>query len=76
MKKILFTAIALVAFSGVSMAITSDLEKTEDLKLFPCTEQWKEDMSVLQDAYGATFEEACIIADRCFEECLNELYGN
>ncbi|WP_396167164.1 hypothetical protein [Flavobacterium sp.] len=76
MKKLMFTAIALIAFSGVSLANTIDLEEKEEVGRFPCTEQWKEDIGVLQNAYGATFEEACIIADRCFEECLDALYGN
>ena len=66
MKKIFFSAVALVAFSSVSMANTT--------KSHPCVEQWIEDMEVLMDGFGATFEEAEAIADNCFNECLDEYF--
>lgn len=70
----MFSAVALVAFSFAGMANNEVKEEKVILKSHPCVEQWVEDMNVLMDGYGATFEEAEEIADQCFNECLDAYY--
>lgn len=72
MKKVIFSAIALIAFSSASMANTVDEEVV--VKNHPCVQQWIDDMDVLMDGFGATFEEAEAIADNCFNECLDAYF--
>ena len=74
MKKFIFSAVALVAFSFAGMANNEGKEVEVILKSHPCVEQWVEDMNVLMDGYNATFEEAEAIADQCFNECLDEYF--
>jgi hypothetical protein len=76
MKKMLFSTIALVAFTATSMAGEVEFNSDAQPKSYPCTEQWSNDMNTLQNHFGATFEEALVLADKCFEECLTETYGN
>lgn len=76
MKKMLFSAIALVAFTAISMAGEIPAEK-EIKSETPCADQWVRDMKTLQgDYWGASFEEALAIADQCFEQCLVNTYGS
>lgn len=74
MKKLFFTAIAMIAFSSASMANTNAKEETVTKEHHPCVQQWIDDMDVLMDGYGATFEEAEAIADNCFNECLDAYF--
>jgi hypothetical protein len=81
MKKVFFSAIALLAFSATSFASAidekDDLQSTvnENSLYLPCTDAWVADVANLQDNWGATYEEATLLADRCFEECLDYTYG-
>ncbi len=81
MKRFFLTAIALVAFSGASIASTIEndevLVSTESVKEegdYPCTEDWSADMEIYQ-MYGYSFEEALVWADEAFEVCLDWEYG-
>jgi hypothetical protein len=75
MKKMLFSAIALVAFTVTSMAGEIKPVEKEIKSETPCADQWVRDMNDLQGGFGATYEEALICADRCFEKCLETTYG-
>jgi hypothetical protein len=63
----MFSAVALVAFSFAGMA-------NNEGKIILKSHPWVEDMNVLMDGYGATFEETEQIADQCFNECLDAYY--
>lgn len=71
----LFSAIALVAFTATSMA--GEIPVKKEIKAeTPCADQWGRDMRILQDMWGATYEEALQCADACFEQCLTDTYGS
>jgi hypothetical protein len=84
MKKLLFSAVTLVAFSSVSNGNTIILkeEKIEHKEIeqaiiisdTPSAEEWLRDVENLMDMC-ATYEEACVIANRAFEKCLDDMYG-
>ncbi len=77
MKKLFFSAIALVAFSGVSMANTVEVEDSIETIVSdtPCTDDWVADMKFYQK-YGYSFEEALVFADEAWDICMDELYGD
>ncbi len=87
MKKMVFSAMALFVFTATSFAGEIERKKVSEIKTntievnnqlkteTPCADQWVINMGVLQDGHGATFEEAERIADRCFEQCLIDTYG-
>ncbi len=83
MKKVFFTAIALVAFSAVSMAnnIAEEREiETKEQELvvvseYPCTDDWSADMYIYQK-WGYSFEESLAFADEAWDICMEETYGN
>jgi len=74
MKKMFFTAIAMIAFSSVSVANTIADEEVVVLLAHPCVEEWSNDVDLLMEHWDATFEEAVAIADNCFEECLDAYF--
>ena len=41
----------------------------------PCADEWTKDVDCLMENYCATFEQAVELADRAFEKCLDETYG-
>ncbi len=73
MKNIYLTIIVVFLSSAKSQA---EEIKTEEIKNLPCTSMWITNMSDLQMSFCATYEEALVIADREFEKCLEETYGN
>lgn len=84
MKKVFFTAIAMIAFSGASMAntiadeevVVNNKEKVIILKKdYPCTEQWSQDVDALMEFFDLSLEEADEIATLGFELCLCNTYG-
>jgi hypothetical protein len=87
MKKMFFTAIALVAFSGVSMANTiadeqvvkeNNLIETRNevlIKSFPCTDAWRANVDCLM-GQGLDFETANDLATIEFDSCLCSTYGS
>ena len=77
MKKLFFSAVALVAFSSVSMANTIAEENETQTKVTetPCTDHWVADMKIYQK-YGYTFEEALAFSDEAWDICMDELYGD
>ncbi|WP_396167165.1 hypothetical protein [Flavobacterium sp.] len=67
-----------ILFSCFTASANNDLvteNEEEVVRGFPCTEQWVSDVENLMDMC-ATFEEACVIADRAFDKCLDETYCN
>lgn len=84
-KKFIFSAVALIGFTVASYGANT-VEKVEvhevvssseiSIEEFPCTEEWKTNMIFLQSAFNATFEEALVLADRIFYQCLETRYGN
>lgn len=76
MKKVLFT----VLFSSVifvSEAKNLEIEEAEVLKVdTPCARMWVQDVENLMEDFCATYEQAVVIADRNFEACLDDMYGN
>lgn len=74
MKKLLFSVIALVAFTATGMAseISSEITTKSDT---PCADRYEADMNELMNDYCATFEIADAIATREFNECLRDTYG-
>lgn len=78
MKNIYLTIIVVFLSSAKSQAeeIKTEEIKTEEIKYLPCTSMWITNMSDLQMSFCATYEEALVIADREFEKCLEETYGN
>jgi len=84
MKKLLFSAVALVAFSGVSFGNTIEInEQLNQNKAAlintdsdtPCTDTWVIDMKIYQK-WGYTFEEALEFADADWDICMDEVYGD
>ena len=73
MKNIYLTIIVVFLSSAKSHA---EEIKTEEIKYLPCTQMWITNMSDLQYSFCATYEEALVIADREFEKCLDETYGD
>lgn len=78
MKKTVFIIFLFSTFNNIEAKNTTKNEvifssKVEDL---PCTRMWKADMENLMIDYCATFEQALVIADRNFEECLDIMYGD
>lgn len=84
MKKIILGLSALigsVSFANETIETNNFVEETiniieSDAWEYPCTELWVRDMDTLQSDFGATFEEALVLADRNFNKCLDEEYGN
>lgn len=79
MKKFMFSAVALVAFSFAGMANNGVVEKIELKKLdivkaLPCFEQYKKDKAgLLAAGYSENTAEAIATAD--FNDCLEATYG-
>ena len=76
MKKVLFTAL----FSFVIYICDAKNLEIEEIEVskgdFPCTRMWVQDIENLMEDYCATYEQAVVIADRNFEACLDDMYGN
>jgi hypothetical protein len=84
MKKVIFSAIAMMAFVGTSMANTIEVEvcdkiTMEDLVLLssdtPCADAWSSDVDFFQDYLGVSLRKAMRLADLAFEQCLDDVYG-
>ena len=71
MKKLILSVIFL-NFLFTSEAKNFKKNKTD----FPCTKMWIQDVDNLMLDYCATYEQAVVIADRNFEACLEDMYGN
>ena len=80
MKKFMFSAVALIGFTVASYgANTVDVNENSNTTLVsdtPCADEWETNMIFLQSAFNATYEEALVLADRVFDECLRTRYGN
>ena len=84
MKKVLFTALAVVLFSGVSMANTKEIKvekklvkvelKKKKKSDYPCCDAYSAQYAQLT-ALGASSTEATTIATRNFNTCLQITYG-
>jgi hypothetical protein len=84
MKKLLFTAIAIVAFSGVSMANTiadgEDVEKicVENVVLLqtdtPCADAANVMFHYLMDEMNNTFAQAWRLSQIAFNHCMKNTY--
>jgi hypothetical protein len=85
MKKFMFTAIAMMAFSVGSMATTievTDLVTLDDLTTsiqeqksnFPCSDNYRHNVVALTQL-GFNEDTARVIARAIFDDCINELYG-
>jgi len=81
MKKMIFSAVALVAFSFAGMAneieekkeiVVKTIETTSDT---PCADMWSKDVDFLMDEFGASLDTAMALADNAFEKCLDDMYG-
>ena len=78
MKKVILTVFLLTMFSNVE---AREIKENEDdafsvKRDLPCTRMWVADMENLMQDYCATYEQALVIADRNFEACLDDMYGN
>lgn len=79
MKKIILTAFLFTMFSNVEAKEIEEVEESESFSTrqdLPCTRMWVADMENLMEDYCATYEQALVIADRNFEACLDDMYGN
>jgi hypothetical protein len=80
MKKMIFSAVALVAFSLAGMANNGEGEKKVETKkevstrALPCFEQYKKDKTGLIAA-GFSENTASAIAESDFMDCLDNTYG-
>jgi len=77
----IFSAVALVAFSFAGMAneieekkeiVVKTIETTSDT---PCADMWSKDVDFLMDEFGASLDTAMALADNAFEKCLDDMYG-
>ena len=71
----IFSAVALMAFSFAGMANTSEnleLKGIEVIKELPCFTQYKKDKAALTQVFSENTAEAIANAD--FEECLERTY--
>ncbi len=82
MKKVFFSAVALVAFSFAGMANEIEEKKVEvktiEIKKIsdtPCADMWSKDVEFLMDEFGASLDTAMALADNAFEKCLEDMYG-
>ena len=76
MKKIILSVL-FANFFFIGEAKNLENLKTENTRTeFPCTKMWLQDVDNLMMDYCATYEQAVVIADRNFEECLEDMYGN
>jgi len=74
MKKILFVAIATVAFAGTTFAANEVVEKVEVVNSnTPCADQWSKDYEALREA-GYSHNTSVAIADVDFNDCLDTNY--
>ena len=77
MKKMLFSAIAMVAFSVSGFASTEVVEKNEKIEAVtsdtPCADQWSKDYNALRDA-GYSHNTAVAIANADFNDCIETNY--
>jgi hypothetical protein len=83
MKKLFFSAVALVAFSSTSMANCIAVEEIkETIKIeviesdYPCADAWAGDVEFFQNYLGVSLRKAMRLADLAFEKCLDDTYGN
>lgn len=78
MKKFIFTALLFSAFSTIEAKniAENEIETCSTAKDLPCTRMWVADMENLMEDYCATYEQALVIADRNFDACLDDMYGN
>lgn len=73
MKKVILS----VLFSSVFFVSEAKNLKVEIIKTdTPCTRMWVQDVENLMNDFCATYEQAVVIADRNFEACLDDMYGN
>ncbi|WP_445711181.1 hypothetical protein [Flavobacterium sp.] len=82
MKKLMFSAVALVAFSFAGMASNGEAKeivkveiKTEEVGYLPCNDLWHSQVSFYLDC-GATLSNAMELADNGYEQCLINVYGS
>ena len=80
----ILSAICVIAFAGNSFASNEVNEQVEKFEATnsstPCADQWSTDMAVLQGNYpgsqmNLTFDEALLVADKLFNDCLDKTYG-
>jgi len=83
MKKFIFSAIAMVAFSGSSMANTIEVDETFgsqneilelEKSLFPCSDAYFSNVSLLIYV-GLTESEARDVAQKVYDKCLSDNYS-
>lgn len=73
MKKVILS----VLFSSVFFVSEAKNLKVEIIKTdTPCTRMWVQDVENLMNDFCATYDQAVVIADRNFEACLDDMYGN
>lgn len=73
MKKVILS----VLFSSVFFVSEAKNLKVEIIKTdTPCARIWVQDVENLMYDFCATYEQAVVIADRNFEACLDDMYGN
>ena len=85
MKKLFFSAIALVAFSGASIANTVAVEeekevtKVEQVAIVtgtPCADGASIVLRYLMDEMSLTFAQAWRLSEIGFQHCMRNRYGN
>lgn len=73
MKKVILSVLFLsVFFLSEAKNLKVEIIKTDT----PCTRMWVQDVENLMNDFCATYEQAVVIADRNFEACLDDMYGN
>lgn len=77
MKKILFSAIAMVAFAGSAFASNEVNEQVEKLEIVnsstPCADMWTTDYNYYR-AIGYTVQESNKRANENFDKCIETTY--
>ncbi len=74
MKKMLFSAIAMVAFAGSAFASNEQVEKFETIASeTPCADMWSTDFNYYR-AIGYTVQESNKRANENFDKCMETTY--
>jgi len=83
MKKMLFSAIVMIAFTLSANAANEVVESIDasTTSSSPCTNQWKLNMDIFQGKYPGSqmdlsFDEALVLAEQLFDICLDKTYGS
>ena len=77
MKKLVFSALACVAFAGSGFAANEVNEQVDQFEAVasdtPCADQWTKDYNALIDA-GYSHNTAVAIANSDFNDCMDSTY--